>query len=49
MPRLSHENGVVVNVDDETAERLKAEGGWSAEAETKKAPAKKAASSKTEK
>ena len=46
MPRLiNSETGVVVNVDDDTAARLNAE--WKQEA--RKAPAKKAAASKSSK
>lgn len=51
MVRLTNDRtGVVVNVDDDTAERLHAgSDDWSEEKpETKKAPAKKAASSKSD-
>jgi len=45
MPRLTDSSGVVVSVTDEKAERL-VKQGWSPVDEPKKAPAKKAASSK---
>ena len=48
MPRLRNiQSGAVVSVSDETAARLGAE--WAPAEEPKKAPAKKSASSKSEK
>ena len=50
MSRLVAPNGAIVNVSDEKAKRLLAQGFTPADSEpAKKAPAKKAASSKSEK
>ena len=46
MPRLTSPTGITVNVSDEKAEQLASVGYKAADSESKKAPAKKAASSK---